>query len=344
MSKELYQNLDGLRGYACLGVVLMHVFANGNYGLRGFVFEQLVPSFTNFTYLFMVLSAFSMCCGYYEKFSSGQMDLERFYCRRYKRIWPVFALLCTIELIVDHNLNSLYEWFADITLAFGLISNHKISVVGVGWFLGVVFVFYMLFPFFVFLLRNQKRAWLMMFATIILNVLCQLRFEESIGRANFIFSAMFFGVGGIIYLYRERLQEVRLQRMFLFTTMLTIIFYYFVNGSDYTMLILFSLIVIDGIISSGSIAVALFQNKIIKYFGSVSMEVYLCHMFVYRVIERLNLKNVLSNEILNYVLIAIVTIAGSVILAVALKKFAQLVENLLKKVECEKLSYENING
>ena len=110
------------------------------------------------------------------------------------------------------------------------------------------------------------------------------------------------------------------------------------------MLILFSLIVIDGIISSGSIAVALFQNKIIKYFGSVSMEVYLCHMFVYRVIERLNLKNVLSNEILNYVLIAIVTIAGSVILAVALKKFAQLVENLLKKVECEKLSYENING
>ena len=62
-----------------------------------------------------------MCCGYYEQFKNGTISLEQFYKRRYQRIWPFFALLCTVELIVTHNLNALYEWFADLTLAFGLI-------------------------------------------------------------------------------------------------------------------------------------------------------------------------------------------------------------------------------
>ena len=63
MSKERYENLDGIRAYACIGIVLMHVLANGGFGLTGFVFEKLIPSFTNFTLLFMLLSAFSLCVG-----------------------------------------------------------------------------------------------------------------------------------------------------------------------------------------------------------------------------------------------------------------------------------------
>lgn len=95
----------------------------------------------------MLLSAFSMCCGYYEKVKNGTLDLEHFYKRRYQRIWPFFAILCTLELIVEHKLTAFYEWIADLTLAFGLLPNPNISVVGVGWFLGVIFVFYMIFPF-----------------------------------------------------------------------------------------------------------------------------------------------------------------------------------------------------
>lgn len=332
MSNERYENLEGIRGYACIGIVLMHVLANGNFGLTGFLFEKLIPSFTNFTYLFMILSSFSVCCGYYDKFASSQVNLERFYIRRYQRIWPVFALLCTVELIVDHSINALYEWLADITLAFGLIQNHEINVIGVGWFLGVVFVFYMLFPFFVFLLKNKKRAWLMMVVTVIMNILCHLRFEEAVGRANFIFSAMFFGVGGIIYLYRDRLLNIKMKWVFAVTTLGVIVFYYAINGSDYTMLLLFSLIMIEGIVSSGKLFTLVFQNKAIKYLGSISMEVYLCHMFVYRVLERLNYQKYISNQILCYLAIAIITILGAMILSIVLKKVVQLVEKNLLKV------------
>lgn len=53
MVKERYGNLDGIRAYACIGIVLMHVLANGNYSLTGFAFERFIPSLTNFTLLFM---------------------------------------------------------------------------------------------------------------------------------------------------------------------------------------------------------------------------------------------------------------------------------------------------
>ena len=155
MENKRYENLDGLRAYVCIGIILMHVLDNGKFGMSGFVFDTFIFSFTNFTFLFMLLSAFSMCCGYYRRFQDNTVSLEQFYKRRYQRIWPYFALLCTIELIVDHSLKSLYEWFADLTLAFGLIPNNDIEVVGVGWFLGTIFVFYMIFPFFVFLMKKR---------------------------------------------------------------------------------------------------------------------------------------------------------------------------------------------
>ena len=186
--RKRFSNLDGIRVFACFGIIFMHVLGNSGYNLTGFIFEKFIPSFTEFTYLFMIISAFSMCCGYYEKFSQGTIDLDRFYIRRYQRIWPFFALLCTVEFLIDHNMNALYEYLADISLAFGLYANHHISIVGVGWFLGTVFVFYMLFPFYTFLLRSKRRAWLMLLMAILLHVLCDLRFTDSIGRANFVYS------------------------------------------------------------------------------------------------------------------------------------------------------------
>ena len=48
---ERYKGLDGLKAYAILGIALMHVLANGEYVIEGFVFEKLIPSFTNLVFL-----------------------------------------------------------------------------------------------------------------------------------------------------------------------------------------------------------------------------------------------------------------------------------------------------
>ncbi|WP_306748244.1 hypothetical protein [Agathobacter rectalis] len=46
-----YEGIDGLKVYAIIGIALMHVLANGKYGIGGFVFERLIPSFTNLVFL-----------------------------------------------------------------------------------------------------------------------------------------------------------------------------------------------------------------------------------------------------------------------------------------------------
>ena len=71
-----YPGLDEVRVIAIAGIVLMHVLANGNYGLGGFLFEKVIGTAGNFTILFMMVSAFGMCCGYYEKFKAGTINLD----------------------------------------------------------------------------------------------------------------------------------------------------------------------------------------------------------------------------------------------------------------------------
>ena len=71
---DRYEGIDGLKAYAIIGIALMHVLANGEYRMGGFVFERLIPSFTNLVFLFMIVSGFGMCCGYYQKFKDQKIS------------------------------------------------------------------------------------------------------------------------------------------------------------------------------------------------------------------------------------------------------------------------------
>lgn len=247
IKKEHYKSLDGIRGLAAIGIIMMHVQTNTSYKLNGFVADSLIPSFTNFTYLFMIVSAFSLCCGYFEKFQNGTVSLEKFYKRRYQRIWPFFAFLCTIDLVKEPSLKTLYQYIADITLAFGLIPNNKIEVVGVGWFLGTIFVFYMIFPFFCFLMKTKRRACFAFYVTVLLHFLSDAYFKGAQGRKNFIYSAMFFMAGGLLYLYREELHAImeKSSRWAIYILLaLLIIVFYALNKSDYMSLLIFSIMCI----------------------------------------------------------------------------------------------------
>ena len=169
---DRYEGIDGLKAYAIIGIALMHVLANGEYRMGGFVFERLIPSFTNLVFLFMIVSGFGMCCGYYQKFKDQKISVVDFYKKRYNKIWPYFALLCVLDFVMSPSKSALYEVFANLTLCQGLLPNMNISVIGVSWTLAVIFVFYLLFPFFCFLLESKKRAWLAFICAVIYNFVC----------------------------------------------------------------------------------------------------------------------------------------------------------------------------
>ena len=78
---------------------------------------------------------------------------------------------------------ALYEAFADLTLLFGFLPDAgNISVIGVGWFLGLVFVFYLCFPFFCVLIQNKRRAWFAFAVSLIYTFVCEQYFN--VGRQN----------------------------------------------------------------------------------------------------------------------------------------------------------------
>jgi peptidoglycan/LPS O-acetylase OafA/YrhL len=203
--EKRYDAIDGLRTLACMGIVSMHMLASGSYNVSGFLFDKFIPSLANLVFLFMTISAFGMCCGYYNKVLNHQLDVVDFYKKRYKKILPFFSFLCVIDLISSPSKESFYEAYANITLCFGLIPNADIKVIGVGWFLGIIFVFYMIFPFFCFLLADKRMAWFVFAASAVMNVLSTIYFN--VDRKYMPYSFMFFIAGGLVYLYKAQLNN-----------------------------------------------------------------------------------------------------------------------------------------
>lgn len=212
VEKKKYGNIDGLRTFGCLAIVLWHVKANLDVTIDNAFFNQVIHSWDYLVYLFMMISGFGMCNGYYEMIRDGKFDANRFYLKRYKKILPFFVLLILANLIVEFNSSNLYEGFMEFTLLFGFLPNNNLHVIGVAWTLGVIFVFYITFPYFVFLLYSKKRAWFSLVASMLITFCCQSYFMREpfvnvsfVCRHSFLYCIPFFIMGGLFYLYRMEL-------------------------------------------------------------------------------------------------------------------------------------------
>ena len=318
--RENYASLDGLRAYAAIGIVLMHVRANLDIKPSANVLtEQVIPWFTCFTLLFMMVSAFSMCCGYYERVKNGAITPQKFYSKRYHRTWPFFAMMVCIDFVMKPSWSSFCQSFADLTMCFNLLPNPHIEVIGVGWFLGTIFTFYMLFPFFTFLLDNKKRGWMVFGLSLLFCYIAVTYFGtpdkvvKPIGAVNIIYSAPFFISGGMIYLYRKGIKTF-VEKHWLAVLMVCIV----LNIAKFTIplkggcnqpeLIIFSAWLIYAI---GTKDVVL-NNRVVKYLSGISMEIYLCHMMCFRVASMLHFEKFIHQQDILYVLTCITTLAGAI--------------------------------
>ena len=324
---DRYEGIDGLKAYAIIGIVLMHVLANGKYGIGGFVFERLIPSFTNLVFLFMMVSGFGMCCGYYQKIVDQKISVEDFYRKRYIKIWPYFTLLCALDFIMSPSKESLFEVFANLTLCQGLLPNANISVIGVSWTLAVIFVFCMLFPFFCFLIGNKKRAWGVAVVALMFNWLCTNYFKAE--RTNIVYDAIYFIAGGLIFLYRKELAEFASKYKIVAAAILLIATVaYFALGDNTLTMLFFCVVALIYILGCRT---GVLVNPVAKFLGGISFEIYLCHMVIYRVLEKLHLIHLFKNGLLAYIFTAIAVICGSVVFSVCAKWFLNKVETFLKE-------------
>lgn len=315
-----YESLDGVRALAMIGILLMHYFGNidseiaDNLKTGSYLYNDLIHFFTQFVYIFFTVSALSMCCGYFHKFhfvdGHCQFDLNSFYIKRYKRIWPFFAFLVLIDLVMKPSLSEFYEGFADLTLAFNLLPNPDIHVIGVAWFVGVIFLFYMLFPWFIFLLQNKRRAWFSMAVAFVFNIILMQYFmtdqfctesQMEMPRMNFIYSFPFMMAGGLLYLYQNKVKMKMIKWAAAILSFLGTIAQFLwepaLFGDNHLyLLFLFCAWIIVAMNYNGK----LLNNRFMHFLGGLSMEVYLCHMVMFRFLEKIHIENYLSNNHLFY--------------------------------------------
>ena len=330
-----FEALDGLRAYSAIGILLMHYWENLLIRPDSFFYTNIVTWFTNFVYLFFILSAFSLCCGYYNKImprSSQYFDVKTFYNRRYSRIWPFFFILVILDTIIHPNIETVYQAFANLTLAFNLLPNPHIQVIGVGWFLGLIFVFYMIFPWFVYLLSNKYKAWLVFIISVAFHIILVQYFltpefcidsQINSPRHNIIYSFPFLFSGGLIYLYKDKLLQFAKWGGVLLIIVLLLIYLQVtlspkIFGENILFqLILFSIIVIYAINSKNIIL----QNRYVKFISNISMEIYLCHMVMFRVLEYIPFHNIIKNETLLYWITCILGLILSILFSYSIKYF-----------------------
>ena len=315
MEKKYYYGIDWLRAIACIGIVMMHIQTNNTYHLTRLIAERTIPSFTDFTFLFMTISAFGMCVGYYEKVKSGKVNWVDFYKKRYLKVLPFFAVVILMDIVFNHDLTSIIEAVPNLTLTRGFFPN-DIEQIGVAWFLGLVFVFYATFPLFCAMLNTKKSGWLFFLVSLLLNFIVA-RFYR-VGRTNIIYSLPFFIAGGLIYLYRDKVMNWRFYLPFVILS----IFIYYVIGGVYSCLLV-SVVFLLLAISIGG------DSRIVSYISGISMEIYLSHMVVFRLVEKMGLNRMFGNGWLQYFITVILVLFGAACFSVIVKKFIEIAEKKL---------------
>ena len=336
MENKRYNGLDGVRALSAIGVAMMHIMLCGEYNL-GFIGDKFIANLGELVYLFMIISAFSLCCGYYEKIMGKKITPTEFYGKRIKKILPFFALLSVLDFVSSPGKTAAMELFANLTLCFGFLPNANISLIGVGWFIGLVFVFYITFPFYCMLIENKRRAWLSFALSIVFNLLCSYYFFDSAHmptfdyRSNIVYAAPYFFAGGLIYLYRDTLSGLlnRFKYVVLLLVIGSVVLMYVCGISLWTLLLAFSLIVIYALREKSP----LLENKITSFLGGLSMEIYLSHMIFFRILQKIKLTNLFSNDILSYILTVIITLVLVVAFAYSFNKIFSIIKS--KKL-CQK--------
>lgn len=190
----------------------------------------------------------------------------------------------------------------------------------------------MLYPFFTFLMYSKRRAWLVFALTIGLYFVGIGYFQPvkgvAFGNTNILYCAPYFIVGGIIYLYRKTLLSIFNNCVYrnilrvvtiAFTTQFFLMPEYRINL--FSGLTLYTLWILYAMGESYSHRKwTLLNNRITKFFSRVSMEVYLCHMMFFRVMEKIHLERIVDNGDMQYWTICICVLAMATMFSVIWKK------------------------
>ncbi len=283
---------DLLRGICAMAIMMYHfVLWRSHYDLYN------VGTFG--VYIFFILSGASLTIAYEEKLRNGNAFGD-FLLRRYIRLAPLYWII----LLSKHAFGSnTFNTILNASFLFGFANPGTTARLGVAWSLGIEFVFYFTFPFFLALTASKTKRWIWLIAAVII----QYSYVKSIiihpadwyphwaAYTQFSSFIAYFFAGCIIGRIKLEHTEWRVNQYLCWTAFiitLTLITWISAN-SDYGAIshiegLYLGLSCIILVFLTGYLEFSAFPSKIAAICGSMSYGVYLLHPRIYEYLQPLS--------------------------------------------------------
>ena len=75
------------------------------------------------------------------------------------------------------------------------------------------------------------------------------------------------------------------------------------------------------------------NNKFTNFIGNISLEIYLCHMVIFRIVEKFRISTLFSSSWMVYIFTSIIVLFGAIIVASCFKYVYGKIERIVYKNE-----------
>ncbi len=343
MSKVYFPNLNGLRFFAALAVIIHHteqfksIFGIENYWKLSFI--KIIGNLG--VTLFFVLSGFLISYIILsEKKKNGNINYKNFFMRRALRIWPLYFLIIFLSFFcfpyfevlnfkLSANLNE--DFYLKLILFILFLPNFVLRIfpttpfASQTWSIGVEEQFYILWPLIISYTKNILRLFILLIILfpIIKFILYYISIKTGSDDAWFYTSKIFsdlsissLALGSLsAYLVLEKKTRILnlIYNKWVLRTYSAFLFILLIYGEELPYLhyeiysVLFTIIIVNLATNSRTIKIS-FENKVLNYLGKISYGIYMFHPFC--IVLSINLMSSLEvhNTIYLYLLVLLLTI------------------------------------
>jgi peptidoglycan/LPS O-acetylase OafA/YrhL len=167
--KERLLALDALRAIAAILIVIGH--SDGILTLPGYLF-WIRNSFFYGVQLFLIIAGFSLSYAYYEHLRT-QAEVRDYFIHRFFRIAPLFYVLLLIYgvyLYFTNNVSfTLNAYLLNFTFLFNLFPGIQEGILPAGWFMSLIFLFYLVFPILIIFIRKARIALVVFIGSLLIS-------------------------------------------------------------------------------------------------------------------------------------------------------------------------------
>ena len=323
--QSIYKKLDfidALRGYAILGVILVHTSQYGKQ-LTSTWGKLITDKGAMGVQLFFLASAFTLFLSFKKKSTFEKHATRNFFIRRLFRIAPIFYIAISYYLFQNwHSGRSVFtpgfpkslDVFLNFCFLNGFSPYSIRSIVPGGWSIAVEFTFYAMLPFLVSKIKNEKEALNFFLISLLLRTFCITLMEcypmilddgiwNNFLYFNFLNQLPVFALGILFYFIFSKSDNQKFHFNSFVVFLLCVFFVFQLTiGIPYffPVHILFSVVFTLFAIALSFKQPIFLVNKIINYIGTLSFSMYIVHFAVLYWLSYFNFQDFFKNQFLNF--------------------------------------------